>query len=70
MANYAELFYRAGNISRVVEECHRQSRVLNDEITELNKEVHLYEAGQCGINTALARLTLLFPLTPTHQIYQ
>ena len=67
---YAYFSHRAGNISRVVEECHRQRRLLNEEITALNMEVHRFETGQCGVNSALARLTLLFPITSTHHIYQ
>ena len=67
---YAYFSHRAGNISRVVEECHRQRRLLNEEITALNTEVHRFETGQCGVNSALARLTLLFPITSTHHIYQ
>lgn len=64
------LYFRAGHMARVIEECRRHQRLLNESIEKLNTGVRNAEKGQQGVVTALSRLIILFPSTSINDIYR
>lgn len=57
-------------MARVIEECKRHQRLLNESIDKINSEVRNVEKGQQAMITALCRLVLLFPYTLMDDLYR
>ena len=57
-------------MARVSEECKRHTRMLDEQLTELERFSSSVERGQLSTAVALSRLTIMFPTASVDSLYR